>query len=198
MRAEEAAATPAPAPAPSPSPSVALVKVTEENKVATASVLGGLAGLLLGGVWVGAGLFAAGAYVSRREDSDASKALKGIASGSLEVVNFGAYLNDKFAVTDKLGSAISEAVGSAKASSGSSSESLDSVTGVFQGAVDAFKAADEDIDFKTTLGTLVTSASDLASQAVEKVVEVNDTYKITDQIKEKIDEASSGTKSSTA
>ena len=32
--------------------SVALVKVTKENSIATAGVLGGFAGLLLGGFWV--------------------------------------------------------------------------------------------------------------------------------------------------
>mmetsp|Transcript_148871 Transcript_148871/g.387114 ORF Transcript_148871/g.387114 Transcript_148871/m.387114 type:complete len:249 (-) Transcript_148871:146-892(-) len=184
--------------APSPSPSVALVKVTEESKVTTASLLGGLAGLLVGGVWVGAGLFAAGSYLARKEDSDLSKALKGVASGGLEVLNFGAYLNDKYAVTDKLGSAISEAVDSATEASGSSKDSADSASGFFKGLADAVRAADEDIDFKGTFGTLTTSASDLANQAVEKAVQVNEQYKITDQIKEKIDEATEGAKSTSA
>jgi len=180
LRAEAAAS-------PSPSPSVALVKVTEENKMTTASVLGGLAGLLVGGVWVGAGLFAAGSYLTRKDD-DIAKALKGVASGSLEVLNFGGYLNDKYTVTDKIGSAFNEALEST--SSGSSS--TDSVSGFVTGVVDAVKTADKDIGFKDTLGQLASSASDLAYQAVEKAVDLNAQYKITDQIKEKIDEATSG------
>jgi len=172
--------------------SVALVKVTEENKVTTASVLGGLAGLLVGGVWVGAGLFAAGAYLARKGgegDDDVSKALKGVAAGSIEALNFGAYLNDKYTVTDRLGGAISDAIGSAKKSS--SGETAAAASGFVDGVVDTIKAADREVDFKTTFGTLAASASDLAYQAVDKAVELNGQYKISDQIAEKLSETAS-------
>jgi len=186
LRAEPAAS------AASPSPSVALVKVTEESKATTASVLGGLAGLLVGGVWVGAGLFAAGAYLSRKEDSDVAKALKGVASGGLEVVNFGAYLNDKYTVTDRIGSALSDALGEAD----TGSESRESVSSFARSVTDAVKSADQEIGFKDTIGQIATSASDLACQAVDKVVELNMQYKVTDQIAEKINEAIDGAQTS--
>merc|ERR1711972_919804 len=100
--------------------SVALVKVTEESKATTASVIGGLAGPLVGGVWVGGAVFAASAYLAKKEDDDVSKALKGVAAGSLEVLNFGAYLNDKYAVTDNIGSALSNAIDSVDTSASTS------------------------------------------------------------------------------
>mmetsp|Transcript_72503 Transcript_72503/g.219495 ORF Transcript_72503/g.219495 Transcript_72503/m.219495 type:complete len:233 (-) Transcript_72503:171-869(-) len=169
VRAEEAAAAPA------PSPSVALVKVTEESKMTTAGVIGGVAGLLLGGFWVGGALFTAASYLARKEDDDVAKALKGLAAGSLEVLNFGAYVNEKYEVTGKVGSAVTNALGS------DNMATVDSV-------LDSVKAADKDIGFKDTIGTLATSASELACQAVDKAVELNKEYKITDQISEKIEE----------
>lgn len=178
----------APAPAPAGS-SVALVKVTEESKMTTAGVIGGLAGLLVGGVWVGAGLFAASSYLARREDDDLSKALKGVAAGGLEVLNFGAALNDKYMVTDKLGDAIKGAIDDTAKSNPSSQETVKSISGLVGGAADAVKSLDQDIGIKDTIGALATSATDLAYQAVDKAIEVNKQYKVTDQIVEKIQEA---------
>lgn len=187
-----AEAAPAPAPAPS-GESVALVKITEESSMTTASVLGGVAGLLIGGVWVGGALFAASSYLARKEDSDVSKALKGIAAGSLEALNFSSYVNDKYTVTGKIGSAITDAVNSAK--TGNNKETFDSIDKFVDGAKEAIDSVDKDIGIKDTIGSVATSASELAFQAVEKVIELNDQYKITDQLKDKIDEATKSTSS---
>uniref|UniRef100_A0A7S0FYE4 Uncharacterized protein n=1 Tax=Pyrodinium bahamense TaxID=73915 RepID=A0A7S0FYE4_9DINO len=184
LRAEPAAA---PATSPAAGESVALVKVTEESKMTTASLLGGFAGLLVGGVWVGGALFAATSYLARKEDDDLSKALKGVASGGLEVINFGAAMNEKYLVTDKLGSAITSALDGAK--SGDSKEAATTVSGIINGVSDAVTSLDKDIGIKDTLGQLTTSASELAFQAVDKAVELNKEYKVTDQIAAKIEEA---------
>mmetsp|Transcript_104882 Transcript_104882/g.306322 ORF Transcript_104882/g.306322 Transcript_104882/m.306322 type:complete len:246 (+) Transcript_104882:54-791(+) len=180
----------APAPAPSEGGSYALVKVTEESKMTTAGVLGGLAGLLIGGVWVGGALFAASSYFAKKEDSDVSKALKGVASGSLEVLNFGAAINEKYMVTDKLGSAVSSALEGAK-SSPDSKGAATTVSGFLSGLGEAFQSLDNDVGIKDTLGTLASGATDLAFQAVDKAVELNNEYKISDQISEKVQEATS-------
>merc|ERR1712217_109916 len=69
-------------------------------------------------------------------------------------------------------------------------------------ATKAISDADKEIGFKETFGTIATSATDLAFQAVDKAVELNDKYKVTDQIVEKIseaaDSASKATTSSTS
>jgi len=178
------------APAPAPSSSVALVKVTEENTITTAGVLGGVAGLLLGGVWVGGLTFAAVSYAARRKDDDVAAALKGISSGGLEALNYVDYLNAKYKVTEGVGSSLSDAIAKAD-SQGSVKSSLDSVG-------DAISSFDKEVNIKDTLGGILTAGGDLASQAVNKVVELNEQYKITDQIKEKVDEAVASAKSSTA
>lgn len=170
--------------------SVSLVTVTEESKITTASLIGGVAGLLVGGIWLGGALFAATSYLARKEDDDVSKALKGVASGGLEVVNFAASVNDKYMVTEKVGSAFSEAIGSAKNKNNPDSEGVAGIAGFLDTVVNSVKSLDKDIGIKDTLGDLAVSASDLAAQAVDKVVELNKEYKITDQISEKIQEAS--------
>jgi len=187
---DKAAAAPAPAPAPAPSASkassTALVVVNDENAMTTASVLTGFAGALLGGVWLGGALFAAGAYYARKENDDASQALKGIATASLEALNFGASLNDKYTITDSLGSAINEALAKQESTSGVSSflNSLGS----------SIKQLDDEISLKDTFGTLATAASDLASQAVDKALELNEEYKISEQISEKISQQTKSSK----
>merc|ERR1712203_1234485 len=125
----------------------------------------------------------------------------GIASGGIEILNFGAYLNDKYTVTDKLGSALSDAVesgGSSGASSSSSTPQDNSVSNVLGTVKKTIEDADKEIGFKDTFGTIATSASDLAFQAVDKAVELNDKYKVTDQITEKISEAASSAKTTSS
>merc|ERR1719188_1688240 len=172
---------------------MSLVKVTDENVKTTASLLGGLVGTLVGGIWVGGALFAAASYFTRKDDDDISKALKGVASAGLEAINFGAAMNDKYTVTGKIGGAFSDAVDKVKTDS--TKATFAQVEDVADNIKGAIKSVDDDIGIKDTIGTLATSASDLAYQAVDKVVDLEKQYKVTDQIKEKIEEV---TKSSGA
>jgi len=182
-RAEEAAKAPEPAQS-----SVALVKVTEENQVTTASILPALAGLLLlKSVWIGAGLFAAGSYLARQKDSDIAAGLKGIAGGSLEVLNFGSYVNDKYAVTGGISTAFSDKIKENKTTMPGPAGALDTIT-------TAYDEFDRDVGIKDTIGNFLTTSSDLAAQAIDKVVDLNKEYKVTDQISEKFEDLAKGSK----
>lgn len=186
-----APAAPAPAaPAPAPSPSVALVVVNDENTATTASILGGVAGALLGGVWVGGALFAAASYFSRK-DGDVSTVFKGVASTALETLNFGAGLNDKYKTTDQIGSALSGAVDNLKANAGGGADALNTVTGAVDSAVKVVEDLDKDVNIKGTVGGVFSSASELAAEAIDKAVELNEEYKITGQIADKAKEVAS-------
>ncbi|CAE7533276.1 unnamed protein product [Symbiodinium pilosum] len=165
------------------SSSVALVKVTKENSIATAGVLGGVTGLLLGGFWIGAAGFVATSYLAKKEDSDVATVLKGVSSASLEAINFVDYLNTKYDVTSKVGTALNDALEKSDSETTSTvKESVDTVS-------EAITSFDKDVGIKDTLGSLILSGSDLANQLAAKVVELNDQYKVTDQIKAKIDES---------
>eukprot|EP00435_Cladocopium_sp_Y103_P001032 s124_g1.t1 len=159
------------------------------NTIATAGVLGGVTGLLLGGFWIGAAGFVATSYLAKKEDDDVSTVLKGVSSASLEALNFVDYLNQKYEVSGKVGAALSDALDS---SEGETSSSVKSALGTVNGAIDSF---DKDIGIRETLGGLVLAGSDLANQLATKVVELNKEYKVTDQLKSKIDEAVASSKS---
>eukprot|EP00419_Tripos_fusus_P007961 CAMPEP_0172681602 /NCGR_PEP_ID=MMETSP1074-20121228/17572_1 /TAXON_ID=2916 /ORGANISM="Ceratium fusus, Strain PA161109" /LENGTH=252 /DNA_ID=CAMNT_0013500131 /DNA_START=74 /DNA_END=832 /DNA_ORIENTATION=- len=176
--AEKPAATPAPAPA--PTSSVSIVAVNDENIATTASILAGLAGALLGGVWIGGALFAAGAYLSRK-DGEVSSAIKGVASSALDALNFGADMNQKYTVTDKIGGALSGVVEKAKESVGDN-ETVKTINDAVDKAGEAVSKIDKDINIKGTVGNVVAATSEFAADAVERVVDVNEEYKVTEQI----------------
>jgi hypothetical protein len=193
QRGAEEAAAPA---APAPSPSVALVKVTDESAMTTASVLGGVLGLLVGGVWVGGAAFAAASFFARKQDSDLATGLKGVAASGLEALNFGAYLNDKYEVTGSVGSSFSSVIDNAKTAD-NTKEAASTVSGILSGVGEAIDSVDKDVGIKDTIGTVLMSGSELAASAVDKAFELNEQYKVTDQIVEKITEATKGATSST-
>ncbi|OLP90896.1 hypothetical protein AK812_SmicGene27469 [Symbiodinium microadriaticum] len=199
------------------SSSVALVKVTKENSIATAGVLGGVAGLLLGGFWpldrifyflelgaagarIGAAGFVATSYLAKKEDSDVASVLKGVSGASLEAINFVDYLNSKYDVTSK---ALNEALekGDSETTSSVKAGSLDTVG-------EAITSFDKDVGIKDTLGSLILSGTDLADQLAKKaaregLVGVREAIKglavvsyVADQLKAKIDESLESSKSS--
>jgi len=185
VRAEEAAKAKEPEAAkakePEKSGSSALVVISEESKVTAASVLPGIAGLLLfKSLFVAVPLFAAASYVVR-QDNDLAKSLKGIAATGLEALNFGGSLNEKYEVTGKIGSSFNENVKKLNGEKGSVSEVVEKVQ-------TAASNLDKEVGIKDSVGNILTEGSNLAAQAVEKVVDLNKEYKVTDQIKEKVDE----------
>merc|ERR1711862_570394 len=133
---------------------------------------------------------------ARKPDSDLATGLKGVAASGLEALNFGAYVNDKYEVTGKIGSSFASVIDNAKAAD-NTKEVATTVSGVLDGVGDAIDSVDKDIGIKDTIGTVLVSGSELAAQAIDKAVELNAQYKVTDQIVEKITEATKGATSST-
>eukprot|EP00931_Biecheleriopsis_adriatica_P005720 TRINITY_DN1071_c1_g1_i2.p1 TRINITY_DN1071_c1_g1~~TRINITY_DN1071_c1_g1_i2.p1 ORF type:complete len:219 (+),score=59.19 TRINITY_DN1071_c1_g1_i2:136-792(+) len=160
------------------SSSVALVKVNEANSITTAGLLGGVAGFLFGGVWIAGVGFVASSYLARKKDDDIATILKGVSAGGLSVLNYIDSLNSEYQVTAKVGSALSDAL---ESDGSNPAKSLS----------DAVAAFDQDVGIKDTLGNVFTATGELAAQAVDKAIELNEEYKILDQIQEKISSASS-------
>mmetsp|Transcript_36299 Transcript_36299/g.85176 ORF Transcript_36299/g.85176 Transcript_36299/m.85176 type:complete len:228 (+) Transcript_36299:91-774(+) len=172
------------APAPAPESS-ALVKIDEDNVKATAGVLAGLAGLLVGGLWIGAGLFAASSYAARRED-DVGAALRGVSRTALEALNFGANMDGKYQVTGSLSKTVASAA--EKNLKPADKANIDSAVGSVSSSVEGL---DKEIGIKDTLGNLTLTASDLAAQAVEKLLDFNAKNKVTDKIASQVSDLAS-------
>lgn len=175
--------------------SVSLVKVTPENTQTTASIVGGLAGLSLGGIWVGAGLFTVVAYLARNGDKDdeVNKAINGASAAGLEAINYVAGINDKYGVTSGIGNAINTSLENAK--TGPNKEIATAVSNFFEGSAEAIESVDKEVKIKDSVGAVAISTSELANKAVIKVLDLNKQYKVTDRIKATIEEATSSASS---
>mmetsp|Transcript_52911 Transcript_52911/g.97900 ORF Transcript_52911/g.97900 Transcript_52911/m.97900 type:complete len:237 (-) Transcript_52911:61-771(-) len=155
-----------------------LVKIDEANVKATGNVLAGLAGLLVGGLWLGVGLFAVASYAGRKED-DVGKAIRGVSQTALEALNFTANMDSKYKVTDNLGKSVSSAV--EKNVKSEDKATLDSAVNTVSGSV---ADLDKEVGIKATLGSIVLTATDLSAQAVEKLLDFNEKNKVTDKLAE--------------
>eukprot|EP00403_Amphidinium_massartii_P024635 CAMPEP_0178404734 /NCGR_PEP_ID=MMETSP0689_2-20121128/18040_1 /TAXON_ID=160604 /ORGANISM="Amphidinium massartii, Strain CS-259" /LENGTH=225 /DNA_ID=CAMNT_0020025735 /DNA_START=79 /DNA_END=756 /DNA_ORIENTATION=+ len=169
----------------SSSESAALVKIDDANVKATASVLAGIAGLLVGGIWIGAGLFAASSYAARRED-DVGSALRGVSKTALEALNFASNMDGKYKVTDNLSKTVSSAA--EKNLKPADKANLDSAVGTVTSSVGDL---DKEVGIKGTLGNIVLSASDLAAQAVDKLLDFNEKNKVTDKLASQVSDLAS-------
>jgi len=164
-----------------------LVKVSNENVQTAASVLGGVLGLLVGGVWVGAALGAATAFLTRQEDNDITSTIKTVARTGLEAINSLGDLNEEYKVTDQVGSSLSDAVKTAKENP-STKDAATAVTDVIDKAVESVKKIDKEVDIKGTAGSVIASVGSVTEDIVDKVSELIKEYKITDTVGKKIEE----------
>jgi len=165
------------------SASSALVKVNEENTFIAASVIPGAVGLILGhSVWLAAGLFVAGAYCARQQ-GDIADGLKGTSEVSLGLINFGANIVDKYAIGDKISSAFNSAM--EKSGNENAAKTINDALGNVKST---FDDVDQEVGIANTLGTFVGTAGELASKAANKVVKLNDEYKLTDKIQEQLEQ----------
>jgi len=165
---------------------VSIVKQSEENVETFASLLGGVFGLWNGGLWVGAAFFAATAFLVRRQEGDTSKTIKGVVRSGLEVINYAGDLNEKYHVTDQVGSWLSDAVQIAKENP-STKDVATAVTSVFHQAVDSVRKFDREVDIKSTAGSCIALASTAAADSVGTLIELGKEYAATNAIGKKID-----------
>lgn len=92
-----------------------MIKVTDGSIMTTAGIIGALAGLVAGSFWFSGAVFVVFAYLAREaQENELSKLVRGVARGTIEVLNYSAFLDDKFAVTSKVGDAFRNVANSAK------------------------------------------------------------------------------------
>mmetsp|Transcript_15838 Transcript_15838/g.28885 ORF Transcript_15838/g.28885 Transcript_15838/m.28885 type:complete len:240 (-) Transcript_15838:110-829(-) len=162
---------------------VELVKINTENIQTTAGILTGLVGFLLGGAFVGAGLFAVGSYLARKED-DTAKGLKGISNYTLEALNYTADMDRKYQVTESIANTLSGAL--SKAIKPEDKASVDSAVKTLS---DTVASIDEELQIGKSVGGITLSASEYAAAAVGELVKFNEENKVTEQLLLKVSSA---------
>jgi hypothetical protein len=185
------------------------VKIDDTSVKTQASVLGGLAGLWVGGIWGSAIVFLLTSYVARNLDDeegdsntrDLSKGVQGVSQASLEALNAAGYVNDKYQLTDKAAGVLGDLVSKLKEND-SAKDVVDQLEDLARGAGKVYTDLDDEVGLKDTAGSILTSLSELAELGLNKVSDLNKEYKVTDTIGEKVkeltDKVQDSTKSATS
>ncbi|CAM9205762.1 unnamed protein product, partial [Choristocarpus tenellus] len=166
-----------------------IVAVNPENVEFSAGVLGGIAGLFFGGPILAAVLAVAANYGSKREN-EAGDAVRAIAKTAIESFNFLSGVNSKYDVAGKAGDSLDNVVSKIKASDDSDTVSkvTDTLTDLKSKVVEISDEYDLVAKAKQALGV----AGELADTAIDKSLELEKEYSVTEKVKEKVQKAIDG------
>jgi chromosome segregation ATPase len=158
----------------------ALVPIKEETVEFTAGLLGGVAGLLIGGPFLGCVLAAVTNYASKSE-GDVGEVVQSISKAGLQIFNYLANLNNKYEVLDKAQGSLEQSLEKLKNQDTVDKETVSKVEKALAGTKDKLKEINDEYDVVggslTALGVL----GELVEKAVDKAKEVNSEYKLTDK-----------------
>ena len=180
MSDEEAA--PAPAPAPKAPSGGKLVPVKEETVEFTAGLIGGAAGLFIGGPVLAAIGAAAANYVSKSEN-DAGVAVGAVSKSAIEVYNYLATLDSKYEVLGKAKNSLENALDKLKSQDNVDPAAIDKVESALASTKDKIEEINDEYDLVGSGMTALGVLGDLVEKTVKKVGELNEEYDLTDKAK---------------
>ena len=173
---------------------LALVPINESTVQFTAGTLGAVAGLLLGGgPFLAIFLSATANYLSRKDDdfqpgkSDVATAtspkriVDAASQTALLVYNFLAQFERDNKIVDGTLKLFEGAVDKAKQSE-ESGESIIALESTLGGVAKTIEGLNDDFDLVGGAGTVLNSVGDLIETSVDKVVELNKEYKLTERV----------------
>lgn len=175
---------------------LALVPINESTVQFTAGALGATAGLLLGGgPFLAIFLSATANYLSRKDDNIQSSGKDGnIATATspkrivdtasqtvLLIYNFLAQFERDNKIVDGTFKVFEGAVDKAKQNE-ESGEAIVALESTLGGLVTSIGQLNEDYDLVGGAGTILNSVGDLVETGVDKVVELNEEYKLSDRV----------------
>lgn len=175
---------------------LALVPINESTVQFTAGTLGALAGLLLGGgPFLAIFLSATANYLSRKDDEPLAQPGKDIATyaspkrivdtasqTALLIYNFLAQFERDYKIVDGTFKLLEGAVDKAKQSEESGSETIVALESTLGGVAKNIEKLNQDFDLVGGAGTVLNSVGDLVENSVDKVVKLNEEYKLTDRM----------------
>jgi len=162
----------------SESPEGAIVPVNEETIASSASVSTGVAGLIIGGPVFAVIAAALGNYGSK-QDSEVGEVVRGLGKVSLDVFNFVLKLNSKYDISGKASESAASAFESAKAKD--SDGTIAKVEDVLSTVSSKVTQANADYDLVEKGKQAIGYAGDLSVKAIDKAIELNSEYKITEK-----------------
>jgi len=172
---------------------LALVPINESTVQFTAGALGLTAGLVLGGPLLAIFLSATANYLSRKDDepqpgkeesatSTSPKRIVDTASQTaLLIYNFLAQFERENKIVDGTFKLIEGAVDKAKQSE-EGGETIASLENTLGGVAKSVEKLNEDFDLVGGAGTVLNSVGDLVEDSVDKVIDLNDQFKLTERV----------------
>lgn len=155
----------------------------------TAGTLGAAAGLILGGpvlAAVGGSIFN---YLSRKEEdrsstttTSAKKVVDTASQTALLAYNFLAQFEKDNKVVDSLLSMLEKVVDKAKEADSPAGDAIVTLESTLGGIASKVEELNDDYDLVGGAGTMLDSVGDLVEIGVDRVVELNDEYKLTDRV----------------
>lgn len=166
-------------------PAGAIVPIKDETVQFTAGILGGVAGLSLGGPVLGA-ITAAAANYGSKQNEDVGEIVQGVSKTTIEVVNYLLKLDSKYEVLTKAKTSLEAALDKLKENDNVDPATVKKVEESLSNVTTKIKELNDDYDLVgtglTTLGTL----GDLVEKAVVQVGQWNEEFKLTDKAIEAI------------
>lgn len=180
-------------PASDPAPKGALVPIKEETIEFTAGLIGGAAGLFLGGPIVAAIGAAAANYVSK-SDNEAGDIIGTVSKSAIEVYNYLASLDGKYEVLSKAKGSLESALDKLKAQDSVDPDAVAKVEKALASTKSKIVEVNDEYDLVGAGVTALGVVGDLVEKTVKKVSELNEEYSLTDKAKDALDGAVSKAK----
>jgi hypothetical protein len=172
----------APAPSSAPATGGKLVPVKEETVEFTAGLIGGVAGLVVGGPALAAIGAAAANYISK-SDNDAGVAVSAVSKSAIEVYNYLATLDSKYEVLGKAKKSLEAALDKLKSQDNVDPEAVEKVETALASTKAKIEEINDEYDLVGSGMTALGVVGDLVEKTIKKVSELNEEYSLTDKAK---------------
>lgn len=160
-----------------------LVAIKEETVEFTAGLIGGAAGLVIGGPVLGAIGAAAANYVSKSED-DAGELVGTVSKSAIEVYNYLATLDNKYELLSKAQGSLQDALEKVKAQEKVDEEAIQKIEDALAATTAKIEEVNDEYDLVGSGMTALSVVGDLVEKTVAKVQELNEEYQLTDKAKD--------------
>lgn len=174
---------------------LAIVPINEATVQFTAGLLGATAGFLLGGPILSAILAATTNYLSRKDDADSSSSRGGnnvdaspkkivdtASQTALLLYNFLARFEKENNIVDTTLRLMESTVDKLKSTDSPASSAIVQLESTLGGIAKRVEEWNDDYDFVNGAGTVLNSVGDLVEISVDKVVELNEEYRLTERV----------------
>lgn len=159
-----------------------LVAIKEETVEFTAGLIGGVAGLVVGGPVLGAVGAAAANYISKGED-EAGEIVGAVSKSTLEVYNYLLTLDNKYEVLASAQSSLEGALDKLKSQDKVDPAAVEKVESALASTKAKIEEVNDEYDLVGSGMTALGVVGDLVEKTIKKVGELNEEYQLTDKAK---------------